>query len=302
MIKDNPRAFGTVLLAHHQDAPSSVELSSLCGIEKGTDKLYDAFTALGLAVVRLKNPSTEYFKAVMKVMASHEHQLSDPLYNIKYPASYKYFFFYTTGHGARRAFFTKDCAIAYSTVYDQFQGLFEQRYFFFDCCRDILVDDISLFQDQTGTSELPDIPGNNGCIKAGNKIVFATLDCKTSWGPGGGVSYMTEEMILLLQENLSIDEMISRLKAKLPVKHQQPMLVDTAPDVNLMELRNQSSKLCLLLMCMCTLCIKLVSLREREKEGGREGGVGRKGERECVCEYVHMHVCVSVLFTPLSSV
>ena len=252
MIKENPRAFGIVLLAHHRDAPPSVKLLPLCGIENGTKELYDAFTALGLAVVRLKNPSTEYFKAVMKVMASH--RLENPLYYIQYPASYKLFFFYTTGHGARRAFFTKDCAVAFWTVYDHFQGIFEQRYFFLDCCRNVHLDDISLFQDQAGTSELPDIPGNNGYIKAGNKIVYATLDCKTSWGPGGGVSFMTKKMILLLKKNISIDEIISKLKDEVPEKvkelpgqpkDQQPMLVDTAPDINLMKLINHSSKRCL---------------------------------------------------------
>ena len=202
MIKNNPRAVGIVLLAHHRDAPSSVKLPPLSGIEKGTKKLYKALTALGLAVVRLKNPSTEFFKAVLKVMASHEHPLQNPLYNIKYPPSYQYFFFYTTGHGARRAFFTKDCAIAYWTVYDHFQGLFEQRYFFFDCCRNVHLGDISLYQDQEKTGDLPDIPGHN--IKAGNKVIYATLDCELSWGPGGGVSSMTWKMIELFQENISI--------------------------------------------------------------------------------------------------
>lgn len=257
-----PRASGPVLLAHHQDVHSSItwikehseeqnrnegRLKPLNGIEDGTNKLNEAFTNLALAVVRLENPSTVLFKAVMKVMASPKYPLvgKESKYNISYPTSYKYLFFYTTGHGARRVFFTKDGAIPYHMVYDQFQNLFVQRYFFFDCCRSVRLDDCCIYVDK---DEIPEIPGSN--IKAGNKIIYATLDGETSWGPGDGVSFMTLKMCNCLKEEAYIDQMITRLKNELPkyievqAKNitQQPMLIDAAPDVNLVDIMNKKGK------------------------------------------------------------
>ena len=234
----------------------SVELQSLDGIKTGTDRLYDCFTNLGLAVVRLENPSTQEIKAVMKIMSSPVHQL-DPKYRITYPPSYKLFFFYTTGHGARRVFFTKDCAVAYSTVYELFQGLFVQRYFFFDCCRCVRLDDISLYADQEGHRELPEIPGHG--IQAGNKIVYATLDGRKAYGPATGpdkgVSFMTLKMIDLLKQQISIDEIINKLVKDLPKEvelFQQPMSVDAASlDYKLFAKRDKESEsiyqLCLII-------------------------------------------------------
>ena len=243
----------------------SVELQSLDGIKTGTDQLYDCFTNLGLAVVRLENPSTQEIKAVMKIMSSPVRQL-DPKYRVTYPPSYELFFFYTTGHGACRVFFTKDCAVAYSTVYELFQGLFEQRYFFFDCCRCVRLDDISLYADQEGHRELLEIPGHG--IRAGNKIVYATLDGKTAYGPdtgsNKGVTLMTLKMIKLLKQQISLDEMINKLIKDLPQKNllQQPMSVDAASlDYKLFAKRDEKSEftyqLCLTII-MSQFCTCLV--------------------------------------------
>ena len=229
MLKRNRYALGIALLSHHQYAPASTKLKPLGGIKTGAAQLYDCFTNLRFAVVRLENPSTEEIKAVMKIMSSPFHQLN-PKYRITYPLSYKYFIFYTTGYGARRVFFTKDGAVAYSTVYKQFQNLFVQRYFFFDCCRNVQLDDISLFADQEADKTLPEIPGHN--IQVGNEIFYATHDAVSS---DSGLSFMTSNLIDLYKKEMSIDEMMKKLKKEVSgkVRMEHPVLTDAAPlDIN----------------------------------------------------------------------
>ena len=225
MLKRNPYALGIALLSHHQYAPASTGLKPLRGIETGTARLYDCFTNLRFAVVRLENPSTEEIKAVMKIMSSPSHQLN-PKYRITYPLSYKYFIFYTTGHGARRVFFTKDGAVAYSTVYKQFQDLFVQRYFFFDCSRNVRLDDISLFVDQEGDKTLPEIPGHS--IQVGNEIFYATHDAVS---PDSGLSFMTSKLIDLHTKEMSIEEMVKKLKKEVlgKVRMEHSVLADAVP-------------------------------------------------------------------------
>ena len=245
VLKANPKARGVGLLVHNQDAPQDIGLPPLYGIETGTTELHTKQTLLDLAVIRLENPSTKLFKAVVDEMTS---QSCREMYSAD-PETFKYFVFYSTGHGTKQGFFTKDGAISYSFVYEKFQGLFQQRYFFFDCCRSKLKDrkdhsKMTLFPGITDR----DIPGHD--IQAGNMIVYATLNEDRSWGPGGGVSFMTLKMIELFKQNLSIDMMVIKLKEQVSCevinpetgKQQQPLMISgTQLEVNLMKERDQAS-------------------------------------------------------------
>lgn len=215
VIVDNPRAHGIVLLIHNEDVhpemPDRTNLSTLQGIENGTRDLKNCFANLGLAVVRLENPPKELLRAVIEVTSETHFLPSQP--PIEYPQSYRYLFFYTTGHGANRVFFTKDGSVAYYDVVIPFRKnkRFQQiKYFFFDCCRSLRIDDHSLYPNNDKV--MPDVPELD--LQHGECIIYATTGYSEAWGPGEGVSHMTLEMIKLLRirEQLSLDELVTRLR------------------------------------------------------------------------------------------
>ena len=215
VIEDNPRANGIVLLVHNEDVhpemPNRSGLQHLRGIENGTKALKNGFGKRGLAVVPLKNPSKQLLKAVIELTSETQLLPSQPA--IRYPQSYRYFFFYTTGHGANRVFFTKDGSFAYYDVVIPFRKSerFKQiKYFFFDCCRSLRIDDHGLYPNNDRV--IPNVPEVD--LQHGECITYAATGCSKAWGPGGGVSFMTLEMIKLLGERLSLDELITRLREK----------------------------------------------------------------------------------------
>lgn len=262
IVDANPNALGIVLLASHQDVHHTIayrpdlsdeqnkeenRLQPLKAIEKGAQKLEEAFTMCGLAVVRVENPSKSFLIALMKVLSSMKTSRAV----IKCPELYRYFFFYTTGHGANRVFFTKDGSISYQDVYNTFQGFLSQRYFFFDCCRSCRLDPISLYPN--GDKVIPTCP--EFTIDPHNRIIFATASGMKSWGPiregtDESISYMTEMIKCLLQKRLSMDQLLSQLHKKLPElvkeetgEEQYVLNVDCTPTrINLWEEQKKRSK------------------------------------------------------------
>ena len=245
-MKDNPNALGKLLLVHNEHAhPVISSLGPLHGIERGTWQLKNAFANLGLSVVRLENPSKQLLEAVIEV-------LSSPQSPDTYPQSYRYFFFYTTGHGADRVFFTKDGSVSYYDVVDSFKKnqTFVQKYFIFDSCHGSGLD--RRLKYPNGDEILPNVPELNPGHE--NRIIYATTAGTTAWGPGEGhlrISFMTMFMIKLLAEPISFDELIRRLQETVPLevkkrdpsKKQYPTSHDaTSTTINLSEERNRKSK------------------------------------------------------------
>ncbi len=256
-MKANPKALGIALVVSHKDVHpdiaytplQSVEenscqkrLNSLPGIEHGAKQLKKAFKMCGLAVIRIENPSKKFLFAIMRAMNLDK---SDPM-AIKYPASYQYLFFYTTGHGADLVFFTKDGSVSYQDVYNLYQGFLHQRYFFFDCCRSIRRDSMSLYPN--GDRVIPSCP--EFTISRNNCIIFATVSGHQAWGPGEGVSFMTKKMVALLKKQKSMNDVLSCLKAEISKEvqdsfgnSQQVVVVDATPSIiNLWEEQKQASE------------------------------------------------------------
>ena len=157
------------------------------------------FTSLGLAVVYLCNPGRELLKAVISVMSS----------STEYPESYKNFVFYATGHGADRWFYTEDGLVAYNDVVDKFQqencGMnFQQRFFFFDCCRS---------HRQGMNMYHPLKPEFN--LTPESRIMYATISGEKSWGEDG-VSFMTRRMIEALPRSESMDQVFREVTKGIP--------------------------------------------------------------------------------------
>lgn len=169
VIKDNPRALGIVLLSHHRRVPENVDtddLDPLGGIENGTKELKEAFTCLGLAVVRLEDPPKALMMAVIEVMSSSKTQHLPSQPPIRYPLSCRRFFFYTTGHGANRYFYMKDGSYPYYDVVHAFRNnrTFQEKYFFFDNCRSLRIED-GILQD------VPELNLQQGeCIICNNQL------------------------------------------------------------------------------------------------------------------------------------
>ncbi len=256
-VEANPNAFGIALIVSNQNVhpkiayiPSLSEkqnkcqkrLNSLHGIENGAQQLEEAFTMRGLTVIRLENPTKKQLFSVIRAMALDR---TDPM-AIEYPASYRYFFFYTTGHGANRVFFTKDGSVLYQEVYDLYQSFLHQRYFFFDCCRSIRLDSLSMYPNGDHIMPpCPDFPLSN------NRVIFATLSGDQACGPQGeGVSFMTKKMVALLKKEIPMDKVLARLHEELPKEvmektgqTQQVMNVDSTPTrIDLWQEQKQASE------------------------------------------------------------
>ena len=259
-VEANPNALGISLIVSHQDVHPDIaysqsqsmeenrrqkRLNSLEGIEHGAQQLEEAFTMRGLTVVRLVNPTKKELFAVIRAMTLDR---ADPM-AIEYPASYKYFFFYTTGHGANKVFFTKDGSISYQEVYDLYQGFLRQRYFFFDCCRSNRLDSLSVYPN--GDHVIPPCPDFS--LSHNNRVIFATLSGHQACGPQGeGVSFMTKKMVVLLKKQIPMDKVLARLHEELPkeVKEktgqfQQVMNVDSTPRrIDLWQEQKQACEFC----------------------------------------------------------
>ena len=241
-VEINPDALGIVLMAHNERAHEVIHVRNLYpldGIENVTLQLKNVFANLGLAVVRLENPSKQLLEAVIQAISSNESP-------VKFPLSYRYFFFYTTGHGADRVFFTYDGSISYYDVIESFTNTqrFVQKYFFFDCCRFSGLDRRSEYPN--GDRILPFVP--QIITHPENRIIFSSTDGAIGWGPGEGlgVSYMTRTMVKLLAEPLTLDELIRRLQKDVHfiIKKGDPTRYRDAiwNTINLSEERNQKSE------------------------------------------------------------
>ncbi len=244
-VKASPNALGMALVVSHQDVHSSQRLDSLAGIDCGAQQLEEAFTMCGLAVVRLVNPTKRELLAVIRAMILDR---ADPM-AIEYPASYKYFFFYTTGYGANKVFFTKDGTILYQEVYDLYQGFLHQRYFFFDCCRSNRLDSQSMYPNVDRV--IPPCPDFS--LSHNNRVIFGTLSGHQACGPQGeGISFMTKKMVVLLKKPIPMDKVLARLHEELPkeVKEktgqfQQVMNVDSTPRrIDLWQEQKQACEFC----------------------------------------------------------
>lgn len=185
-----------MLLVHNQDAPSWCELEPHIGIENGTKELKDGWANLGLAVLRLENPSEMLLRAVIAVLSRQS-----PHPPIQYPKMYKYFFFFTTGHGASESFYTKDGYVSFCDVVNSFRNElpFRSCFYWFDCCRsqDLRIPKSILLEPEFGEC-----------------IVYSTMEKSDSWGPDGEVSFLAKELIRQLEEDCSMNEMIESLKDK----------------------------------------------------------------------------------------
>ena len=245
IVEINPDALGIALVVHNERVHEVIpNLEHLDGIENGTSQLKNGFANNGLAVVRLENPSKQLLEAVIQTISSNESP-------VKFTLSYRYFFFYTTGHGADRVFFTYDGSISYYDVIESFTNTqrFVQKYFFFDCCRFSGLDRRSEYPN--GDRILPFVP--QIITHPENRIIFATTGGATAWGPGEGprVSYMTKTMVELLPQPITLDELIRCLQSEVhltvkkgdPSKDQHPTSRDaTSNTINLSEERNQKSE------------------------------------------------------------
>ena len=259
-VKANPNALGIALIVSHKTvhpdiaylSSLSVEenrlqkrLSSLSEIEHGAQQLEAAFTMCGLAVARLENPAKRELLTVIKAMTLNR---ADPM-AIEYPASYQYLFFYTTGHGANRVFFTKDGSVSYQEVCDLYQGFLHQRYFFFDCCRSVRFDSLSMYPN--GDLVIPPCPDFS--IDHNNRIIYATVSGHQAFASEEGVSFMTKKMVVLLKKQIPMDKVLSRLQEELPKElkdatglNQQVINIDaTSSRIHLWQKQKQASKLIL---------------------------------------------------------
>ena len=259
-VKANPNALGIALVVSHQDVhpdiawkPSQSDeenkcqkrLDSLPGIERGAQQLEEAFTMCGLTVVRLENPTKRELLAVIRAMNLDK---SNPM-AIKYPASYRYFIFYTTGHGANRVFFTKDGSVSYHEVYDLYQGFLHQRYFFFDCCRSNRLDPLSLYPN--GDRVIP--PCLDFLIDPYNCVIYATVSGHQAVGPGDGISYMTLKMVGLLKKEIPMNEVLSCLQEEVKeatgILEQVVVLLSATPhSIDLWKEQKQASEFCIIIV------------------------------------------------------
>ena len=244
-VEINPDALGIVLVVHNECVHEVIpNLIPLYGIENGTSQLKNVFANLGLAVVRLENPSKQLLEAVIQTISSNESP-------VKFPLLYRYFFFYTTGHGADRVFFTYDGSISYYDVIESFTNTqrYVQKYFFFDCCRYSGLDRRSVYPN--GDRILPYVP--QIITHPENRIIFTSTSDATVWSLSEGprVSFMTKTMIKLLPQPITLDELIRCLQKDVhlavkevdPSKDQHPTSQDaTSNTINLSEERNQKSE------------------------------------------------------------
>ena len=273
-VEDNPNALGFAFIVSHQNVHPSISyiptvsgeencvhnrLCPLPGINDGAHSLEESFTLCGIAVLRLDNPTKSLLLSVIKVL---NLPTEDPK-SIKFPKSYRFSFFYTTGHGANRVFFTKDGSVSYKDVYNLYNdhsGFLEQRYFFFDNCRSIRLDNMSMYPN--GDHLIPSFPE----ISPGNRMIFAAVSGNMAWGPKGeGVSFMTKKMIVLLKEKISLDEMLIRLRKEIAKevrneKGQQQQILDesaTHISVHFWEEQKIASE-CVNAMCVHVFILLLV--------------------------------------------
>jgi len=236
IFERKPNAIGIAVIAHHRDVPDNIAYSPerengllpLEGIELGTLQLKRSLDSLNIAVIRLDNPTRLLLLALLEALTSRNA-----------PPSYKYFFFYTTGHGARSIFYTKDASVSYMEVYTPFKNgidTFKQRYFFFDCCKAFRIDpparNVSVTSFGSGM-RLNDFPENH--IGPKDYIVYATTTGDAAYGPGQGVSFMIAEMTKLLFTDRSIQGIASQVKGNLADRQVATHHIGTAHSVNLIR-------------------------------------------------------------------
>ncbi len=268
-VKDNPNALGFAVVVSHQDVHPDLayistqskeanarqnRLCSLTGIDAGAKSLENSLTMCGLTVLRRDNPTKSFLFAIIKALNLPGE---DPM-SIKFPKSYRYSFFYTTGHGANKVFFTKDGSVSYQDVYNlynEFGGFLSQRYFFFDNCRSSRLDERSLYPNENHV--IPPCP--ELIISPGNRMICASASGCMAWGPKGeGVSFMTKKMAVLLKKKIPLNDVLSRLLEEIwnevvdeTGKRQQIVGIVAAPTpVDFWKEQKEASEFCR--HCLCS--------------------------------------------------
>ena len=231
IVRKNPHALGLVLLVCNQDVPKEVEgLNPLYGIENGARALNDALNSLGLAVVHLEKPSATFLMAVIEALSSFTD----------YPRSYSCFFSYITGHGANRVFYTHDGAVSYSNVVEPFKKTsFAHKIYFFDCCRSVRLEGISLYDND---GQLHPHPITD--LAKENLIIYSTASGTKAYAKHG-VGVVTDKFTrLLLTMKKSLQDIIQQLRRELPEGIELPSSHDrTSKPIYWYEDRAKASEL-----------------------------------------------------------